>query len=240
MKFNELFDNKPLFGMVHLDNNVDKSVTAQIEEAQREVEVYINNGVIPLIEHNFAPVIVCERVLDWLDDHFKSAIYGVNTLGNYHRAFDLAKRFNIRIIQIDSVCGHLVPSADAIFAQELAELRAQTNVVLLGGVRFKDMPVYSTHSVAEDLRAAVERCDAIVCAGLREGESSPFEKLAEFRSVLGGYPIILGSGVRFENAVEAFELADGAIVGSAFKHTLTYEGELSEQNVRRMVEIVRG
>ena len=241
MKFNELFGNsKPLFGMVHLDNGTDRSVTAKIEAAQREIEIYLDNGVIPLIENNFAPVIVCERVLLWLEERYPDALYGVNTLGNYHRAFELAKRFAIKIIQIDSVCGHLVPLADKIFADELAELRSQCNVVVLGGVRFKELPVHSARSVAEDLALAQSRCDAIVCAGQREGDSSPFDKFEQFRAELGNFPIILGAGVKEHNAIQARDVADGLIVGSAFKETLEYTGALCEKRVKKMVSLIRG
>ncbi len=240
MRFEQLFGEcKPIFGMVHLDNDSDKSVAAKIEAAQKEIEIYLANGVVPLIENNFAPVVVCERVLLWLSEHHSDAVYGVNTLGNYHRAFDLAKRHNIKIIQIDSVCGHLVPSADEIFAQELEELRAQTDVVVLGGVRFKELPVHSTRSVAEDLLLAQSRCDAVVCAGMREGDNSPFDKFNEFRTVLGNFPLILGSGVNFDNATEASSLADGLIIGSSFKDTLKHTGALSKRNVKKMVSIVR-
>lgn len=123
-----------------------------------------------------------------------------------------------------SVCGHLEPEDDMLYAEQLAATRSKADVVLLGGVRFKYQAVRSGRSLEEDLRLVAGRCDAIVCTGEGTGVPTPFGKVEEFREVLDDFPIIVGAGVTLDTAAETFRLADGAIVGSWFKygHHATY------------------
>ena len=111
MKYNDLFNKeKPVFGMLHL--SAQQGMT-MLELAKREMEIYLRNGIHPLIENYFGSDEDCETVLEWISEAHPEAVYGLNILGDYHKAFELAERYNARFIQIDSVCGHLKPARDA-------------------------------------------------------------------------------------------------------------------------------
>lgn len=230
MKFQELFgDNQPVFGMIHLKADDNHNV---LEVAKREIEIYLANGIYPLIENYFGTDDDCEIVLQWMCDTHPEAVYGVNILGNPQRAFDLAAQYGAKFIQIDSVCGHLEPDKDEEYAEWLKSLRKKADVVLLGGIRFKYQPVNSGRSVQEDLLIGRERCDAVVCTGTGTGQATPFEKVKEFKAVLGDFPVIVGAGVTDKTAAETAECSNGAIVGSWFKHNHRDVGYVDADHVQ--------
>ena len=215
--------------MIHCGSQRGMSI---LELAQREIEIYLQNGIYPLIENYFGSDDDCETVLKWISEAHSDAIYGVNILGDYHKAFELAKQYNAKFIQIDSVCGHLNPVRDAEYEEDLAEVRRQYDCVLLGGVRFKYQPVRSGRSVSDDLRIGMQRCDAIVCSGEGTGQATPMQKLAEFKEIIGDFPVIVGAGVTLYTAKETAMKSDGAIVGSWFKDNHETHHAVSELNVK--------
>lgn len=234
MKFIELFQNqKPLIGMIHTNCT---NTCSTLELAKREIEIYLKYGIFPLIENYFGSSLDCEEVLAWMQKEHPEAIYGVNILGGYPEAFRLAKQYGAKFIQIDSVCGHLEPKDDIVYAEKLAQMRQEVDVVLLGGVRFKYQAVRSGRSVEDDLRLGMERCDAIVCTGEGTGQPTPFGKVKEFNAVLDDFPVIVGAGVTLDTIKETFQLSDGAIVGSWFKDGHSDTGNVNEEYVCQMIE----
>jgi len=220
--------------MLHLksDWNMD-----MLERAKREVRCYLEQGVEALVVENyFGSTEDCECVLAWLQKEHPQACYGVNILGNYHRAFELAAKYNARFIQIDSVCGHLTKVYDEQYARSLNALRAKSDAVVLGGVRFKYQPVRSGRSVEEDLCLGMERCDAIVVTGDGTGMATPMEKVQQFRAAIGDFPLILGAGVTPNSLRETMERCDGAIVGSYFKEGHRDTGDVCEEYVREFMK----
>jgi len=189
-----------------------------LDLARREIQVYLQYGIHPLVENYFGSEDDCEEILNWLHKEHPDAIYGVNILGDHPYSFELANKYGAKFIQIDSVCGHEEPKEDEILANELCEYRRKSNAVVLGGVRFKYYPVNSGRPLAEDLRLGMQRCDAIVCTGSATGKETPLDKVHDFRNKIGEFPIIVGAGVTLNNAQKMMNVADGAIIGSWFKY----------------------
>lgn len=216
MKYRDLFGSvKPVMAMVHL--KADQNM-GMLERAQKEIRCYLEHGVeAVMIENYFGSAMDCETVLAWMQKEYPNAIYGVNILGDYHKAFELAERYNARFVQIDSVCGHLRPKDDDKYAQELNSVREKSGAVLLGGVRFKYQAVRSGRSVEQDLLLGMQRCDAIVVTGDGTGMVTPIQKVQQFRETLGDFPLVMGAGVKPDALGETFAYCDGAIVGSYLK-----------------------
>lgn len=234
MDFKVLFGNeKPVIGMIHTSGN---SQFAILETAKREIEIYLKYGICPLIENYFGSTDDCETVLKWIQSVYPDVVYGLNILGDYHSSFALASAYGAKLIQIDSVCGHLYPLEDEEYAEQLNYYRKKTNVVLLGGVRFKYQAVRSGRSVQEDLKLGMHRCDAIVCTGQGTGLATPMAKIEEFKSTVGDFPVVVGAGVTLETAKETFLNGDGAIVGSWFKRGHNAANEVVEANVKAFME----
>ena len=108
MKKDKLFTKgKPVIGMIHT-NHTDEESSLQL--AQREIEIYLKYGVYPLIENYFGDDDDCENILRWIQQKHNDKIYGLNILGDIYRSFELAEKYGVSFIQIDSVCGHFVNS----------------------------------------------------------------------------------------------------------------------------------
>ncbi len=234
MKYKDLFgDEKPVFGMVHLGSFDNKSV---LETAQHEIEIYLQNGIYPMIENYFGSSMDCEEVLAWMQQEHPDAIYGLNVLGNYPFAFKLAKKYGAKFVQIDSVCGHLESNSDEVFAETLKNYHKQCDVVLLGGVRFKYQAVLSGRTVEEDLLLGMQRCDAIVCTGTGTGIITPVEKMEQFKKIVGDFPVIVGAGVTLESAAITASKSDGAIVGSWLKRKHEAHNPVSPRYVKQFMK----
>ena len=235
MTYHELFGSrKPVMAMLHLKADDKMSM---MERAIREAECYLACGVEALlVENYFGSANHCDKVLEWLKHEHPEAIYGVNILGEYPCAFELADKYDAKFIQIDSVCGHLPPNKDEVYARELNQYRAQSKALVFGGVRFKYQAVRSGRSVEEDLLLGRERCDAIVVTGEGTGMKTPMEKVAEFRSVVGDFPLIVGAGVTLDTVEETFFNGDGAIIGSYFKTDHRDIGDVCPEYVQAVMD----
>jgi predicted TIM-barrel enzyme len=208
--------------------------------ARREVAALAAGGVdAVVVENYFGDVEDVIAALEWLEAAKPPLVVGLNVLRDYRAAFALAARFDVKFIQIDSVAGHLPPAEDAAFADELARLRRETPVYLLGGVRFKYQPVRSGRSLEEDLRLGMERCDALVVTGEATGQETDLDKVRRFRAIVGGdFPLLIGAGLTADNCREQLAVADGAIVGSYFKDTHRDDGTVEPAHVAEVMAIV--
>ena len=229
--------SKPILGVLHLKG---ETALEKLERAKAETEIYYSGGVdAVLVEDYFGSMNDAEQVLQHLQETHRGRVYGVNILDNFHRSYELAVQYGARFMQVDSVAGHLTPELDGAFAAMVKGYRALGKVLVLGGVRFKYQPVLSGRSLEDDLRLGMERCDAIVVTGEGTGIETQLEKIQQFRSVMGDFPLIVGAGMALENCAEQLALTDGAIVGSFFKDSYRDTGDVKTQHVRWLMGAVR-
>lgn len=224
---------KPIIGMIHLSGYGRDRI---LDNAKREIEIMYRNGVnAVLVENYFGDHVDVENALKYLQQNHPDKVYGVNMLGFPELAFNLARKYGAKFVQMDSVCGHLEPNYEKPFLKKLETLRGERDIFLLGGVRFKYQPVRSGRSLEEDLKLGMERCDAIVVTGEGTGISTDLEKIRTFRSILGDFPLIVGAGMTAQTAQEQLAYSDGAIVGSYFKEYGEAEYPVDETRVKEFV-----
>lgn len=238
--FRRLFPTgKPVLGMLHL---VGETFAERLATAIKEAHILDEAGFDGVIVENyFGDIPDVEAVLKALGDKRLRCRVGINILGNTEKAFVLADRYRVDFIQVDSVCGHLPPDEDVAYGRRLTELRAGCDAVLLGGVRFKYMPVRSGRSEAEDLRIGMTRCDAIVVTSDATGQPTDMDKVRRFRDALGpDRPLLIGAGLTPENVADRFSVADGGIVGSWLKDNHQDNGQISPKHVEIFLDSARG
>lgn len=247
--------DKFLIGMIHLRGI---SPEDRLARAKKEIDIYIDNGFdAVLVEDYFGSYKDVIEVLKYIKNKRPEIIYGVNILNdypiegipmpmrNYRMSFRLAKDYNAKFVQLDSVSGHLSTlgreSADYYFEQDLIHLKQrQPELIVLGGVRFKGQPVLSNRGLKQDVFVASRRADAIVTTGLGTGIETPIEKLLEIRKYLcENVPIITGAGVNQINCRQQLAIVNGAIIGSACKDTLEAYGEVNPDNVEIIANAVK-
>lgn len=244
--------DKPILAMLHLNGFTPYRIR---EWARREIAQFYENGADAILaEDYFGSPDDVEWALDYLKTNYPEKVYGVNLLGDPEKGFRLARQYGAAFVQIDSVCGHLRPGSnmkghdspklydktcDGDFARNLAELRAEYPVFLLGGVRFKYQQVKSGRSVEEDLAIGKERCDAVVVTGAGTGIDTGIGKIRQFRQGLGDFPLFVGAGMTAENCREQLSVADGAIVGSWFKQGGETSAPVDPERVKKLMDIVK-
>ncbi len=233
-RFASLFPGvKPVIAMLHLKSDAKMDMMTR---ARQEIRAYYDHGVdAVLVENYFGSEDDCAQALAYLQQEYPDRLYGVNILGDWRRAFELAVQYGASFIQIDSVCGHLPPTQDAKYAQALDAMRQENPVAVLGGVRFKYQAVRSGRTLAEDLMLGMQRCDAIVVTGEGTGLPTPPEKLYTFRRIVGDFPLIAGAGVTVDSIAATMRDAEGAIIGSWFKEAHSASGDVVAEYVQEIV-----
>lgn len=237
MRFKEVFSvNKPILAMLHLKGDSHQDI---LKRAKAEADLLISSGVDALIvEDYFGNEDDVVAVLEWLQQERPQYCYGVNVLDQLSKSYILAEKYGAKFMQIDSICGHLIPEDDVEYEQECMSLHNRGKVLIMGGVRFKYKEVLSGRSLEEDLKLGMQRCDAIVVTGEGTGMNTDIEKIREFRSVVGDFPLIVGAGLTAQTVKEQLSAGDGAIVGSCLKDTRKAEGDVSEKHTLEFMKEV--
>lgn len=236
--FLDLFVNeKPIIAMLHLKGNSDEDVFKRV---QRELAIYVRNQVdAVIVEDYFGTYHHMEMALSYLKEQYPKMICGVNCLNVDAMGFELAMKYHTDFVQFDSVVGHVKPWDEEAIGAFFDLYRSRYQGKVLGGVRFKYQPVLSVNNVAEDLKIAMQRCDAICVTQDATGQETSMAKIEEFRNNIGSFPLIVGAGVTPDNMAKQFAIADGAIVGSYLKDTCHDDGEVDEEHVKKIIEQVR-
>lgn len=225
---------KPIIGMLHLFGDTRQGI---VDNAIEEMKMLLKHGAAAVLAENyFGDDTDVENVLAVLQRDYPDVVYGVNILGDLEKAFELAKKYDAKFIQVDSICGHLTPDAEKRYFDKVDSLRADCGALLFGGVRFKYQPVLSGRSVSEDLTIGMKHCDVIVVTGEGTGISTDLEKIKEFRSDLGEFPLVVGAGMTADTAAEQLSYSDGGIVGSYFKVGGNAYGYMDENRVKTFME----
>ena len=236
--FNDIFRTpKPIIGVLHLKGDSDADVQ---ERVKKEIAAYLEGGVDGILaEDYFGTYDQLAWALEYLLQHRPSIPVGVNCLNFDSLNFLLARQYGCDFLQLDSVVGHVKPRDEASLAAFLKLEEARTDALVLGGVRFKYQPVLSEKSLTEDLQTAMHRCGAICVTGDATGSQTPLEKLQAFRSRIGGFPLIICSGLTADNCLEQLQIADGAIVGSYFKDTGKDTGDVEIAKIKALMARVK-
>ena len=228
---------KPIIGMLHMTG---LNPEERMVYAKEEIEIMYRCGVDAVLAENyFGDAVDVEHALQYLQKEYPDKVYGINMLGDPDQAFDLARKYGAKFVQIDSVCGHLPLDRDAEYAEYIKKLRGDGDIFLIGGVRFKHTPYQSGRSLEEDLHIATGRCDAIVVTGAGTGIETKLEKIKSFRDALGDFPLIVGAGVTAETAAQQLAYSDGAIVGTGFKELGITEYPVDEEQVKKLMHNAR-
>jgi len=238
-KFNQLFTQKfPVLGMLHLKGETSDDV---FSIAQKEISDYYEAGIdAVIVEDYFGTKADVERVLVYLNAFYSDRIYGVNVLNDFKTSYELAHRYRAKFIQVDSVAGHLPPHEDAEYDTFIQDIRTkyEDSIVILGGVRFKHQAYLSNRSLEDDLVIGCRRCHAIVVTGDGTGLQTPDQKIQDFRTIIGDFPLIVGAGVTLETLKDKIDVTDGAIVGSYFKDTYKDDGNLAITHIQAFLKRV--
>jgi len=234
--FWQLFPKKkPIIAMVHIFNGNRQQ---RIDQALEDTERLQRGGVDGLLVENYdcgyfdancttdemaerlAEIVIAVR------KHTKLPV-GLNVLPNdYWKSFSVALSTGGTFIQMDHITGDF-DGCESVDPEEYFQTRkCYTNIAVFGGIHPKYYELVDpTCSLEECARRATSLADAVVVTGQVTGDPATLDDLRVAREAIGDHPLVIGSGLNAHNAVSQLSIADGAIVGTAFKKGGVRPGE---------------
>lgn len=254
---------KPVIGMIHVLAlpGTPKSVATVsdiIQTAVKEALLYQKLGLNGLMIENMHDVPYLNRqvgpeitaVMTAVAIAVKQAVsipVGIQILaGANQEALAVAKAGGLQFIRAEGfVYGHIADEGymDSC-AAELLRFRKQIgaeNIAVLTDIKKK----HSSHSITADVTigdtaSAAEffLSDGLIVTGSSTGREVLLDDLIEAKKH-SSLPVLIGSGITFENIANYWSLADGFIVGSHFKEDGNWSNPLSEQRISRFMQVVK-
>ncbi|MFT4890267.1 MAG: membrane complex biogenesis BtpA family protein [Halobacteriales archaeon] len=258
------FDHEsPIIGVVHLPPlsgapESDGDRTAIRQRALADATALENGGVDGVIVENFGdapfypdevpPHVVAEMTA--LTDAVGNAVdvpVGVNVLRNdATAAVSVAAATGADFVRVNVHVGAAVSDQGVIEggAHETLRLRDRldAHVAVCADVGVKHATRLADRDLAAEASDAVERglADALIVSGDRTGDRTPLDDVRRVRESIGDEaPVLVGSGVTADAAPEVLEVADGAIVGTAFKTDGVTTNPVEERRVRDLVDAAK-
>jgi len=148
---------------------------------------------------------------------------GVNVLRNDGlAALGVAAATGARMVRINVHSGAMLGDQGWLEgeAHETMRLRQRLGleVAVLADVLVKHATAPAGLDLAQAARDAWDRglADALIVSGVATGAATDPTRLKLVKAAVPGAPVLVGSGANPENAADLLDVADGAIVGSAF------------------------
>ncbi len=261
LRFDSIFKNpKPVIGMIHTEAlpgtpKYKGSVTGIIDKAVREASVYSNAGVDSIMIENMHDVPYLNRSVGHEISTLLSIVgyevknktglpVGLQILAGANKeALAAANSAGLDFIRAEGfVFAHI---ADEGFmdagAGELLRYRkfiGAEHIAIFTDVKKK----HSSHSITSDVDIAETAkaaefflSDGIILTGKSTSEETALDEVKSVKETVS-LPVIIGSGVTFDNIEKYFDYADGFITGSHFKENGFWQNGVDELRVKKFME----
>lgn len=254
--------NKPIIAMCHFkalpgDPGYDKAggMKKVIEAARHDLLALQEGGVdavmfsnefsLPyLTDVHTVTVAAMARVIGELMDDIEVP-YGVNVLWDPKRSLDLAAAVDAKFVREiftgvyasdfglwNTNCGEAVRHQHAIGAE---------NVKLL----FNIVPEAAKYLADRDLVSVAKstvfnaKPDGLCVSGLTAGAETDAQLISLVKQTVPQTAVFANTGVRMENVEEQLSIADGAVVGTAFKVDGVFENPVDVNRVKSFMDKVK-
>ena len=129
-------------------------------------------------------------------------------------------------------CGAVVRHQHAISAQ---------NVKLLFNIVPEAARYLADRDIVDIAKSTVfnTRPDGLCVSGLTAGTQTDDKILRKVRDAVPGTPVFANTGVNLANVAEQLAIADGAVVGTTFKHEGVFENHVDENRVKAFMDKVK-
>src|SRR5262245_51749911 len=223
----------------------------------KDAEALAGGGVDALILENFGDVPFYPTRVPPHTVAFMTAIagevrrrfdlpLGINVLRNdAQSALAIASAVSAEFIRVNIHTGARVTDQGLIEGAAYETLRYRrllnSDVKILSDVDVKHSAPVAARNLGDEVEEIVWRgnADAVIVTGAATGKQTALEDLKIAKHAAGSVPVFAGSGVNVQNVATVLEIADGVIVGTAFKHDGVTSNAVDRDRVRAFVRVVR-
>jgi membrane complex biogenesis BtpA family protein len=105
----------------------------------------------------------------------------------------------------------------------------------------KHSSALGTRDLKEEVEELIGRAcaDAIIVTGRATGKQTSIADLKAAKQAAGAVPVLAGSGVGVADVAEVLKIADGLIVGTAFKFDGVTSRAVDVERVRKLITAAR-
>jgi uncharacterized protein len=254
--------NKPVIGMLHVpalpgSPQNQLALHAIVDSILAEVDAMTEGGVDGLMIENFGdvpfypqhvpPHTVAFMTRLAVEVKRRSSLpLGVNILRNdSNGALAVATAAGAQFIRVNIYTGARVTDQGLIegTAHETVRYRKLLgcDVKILADVDVKHSAPLAVRKLEEEVADIVSRgcADAIIVTGSATGSATAIQDLQTAKQAAGQAAVIAGSGIDLVNVKSILEVADGLIVGTAFKQDKITTNPVDRDRVRTFMETVR-
>jgi hypothetical protein len=237
----ELFGvEKPVIGMCHMrampgdpQYAPDKGLEWVYEQARVDMLALQEGGVDGILFSNefslpyltkveMITAVCMAAIIGELKQEIKIP-YGVNVLWDPRASIDVAIATGAQFVR--EIFTGVYASDFGLWNTNAGEVIRHRHAIGAGHVRllFNIVPesaVYlGSRQIAEIARSTVfnNNPDALCVSGLIAGAETSAQTLKLVKEAVPGTPVFANTGVRIDNVKEQLEIADGAVIGTAFK-----------------------
>ena len=171
---------------------------------------------------------------------------GINVLRNdAQSALAIASAVSAEFIRVNIHTGARVTDQGLIEGAAYETLRYRrllnSDVKILSDVDVKHSAPVAARNLGDEVEEIVWRgnADAVIVTGAATGKQTALEDLKIAKHAAGSVPVFAGSGVNVQNVATVLEVADGVIVGTAFKYDGVTSNAVDRDRVRAFVRVVR-
>jgi membrane complex biogenesis BtpA family protein len=263
MKFQQLFPEKPMMGMIHmpaLPGAPDSAMSMKelieyalseadkLERAGLDAVIVENVGDVPLFKHDLPPYTVAAMtsLVKEVVNHTRAKV-GVNMLRNAcEEAYCVAHIAGAHFIRCNIMIGAYATDQGIIEGCGAKVLRLKkalgSEVLIFGDVHSKHAyPIFNVEIeyAAQDL-AERGGADAVIVSGARSPIPPSFERVKKVRDAIDK-PVLIGSGLGLANIKQFYQKSDGLIIGEPdFKIKGVWGGPSDEKAYAKAVRLCRG
>ena len=260
---NELFGvDKPVIGMCHMqampgDPKFDatKGLDWVLEQARADMLALQEGGIDAIMFSNEFSLPYLTKVesvtvasMAALIGELKREInvpYGVNVLWDPSASIDLAMATGAQFVR--EIFTGVYASDFGLWNTNVGEvIRHQHNigaehVRLLFNIVPEAAAYLADRQIADIARSTVfnNQPDALCVSGLTAGAETSAQTLKFVKDAVPETPVFANTGVRTENVADQLAIADGAVVGTTFKHDGNTWNAVDSKRVKALMQKVR-
>ena len=260
-----LFKNKkPIIGMIHSlplpgspsfkNHDLSEVYDYAVEEAMRQVEGGVdglmieNAGDIPFVMQKYLgpETAACIAIIGERIRRETDVPIGVNIVANaamYSIAVTMA--FGGQFVRVNQWANAYVANEGIVEGESGLAMRYRAKLEAEDIHVFADVHVkHGSHSIVSDRPihelardAEFFQASALIATGFRTGDKTKPNEVLAIREG-SELPILVGSGIDYENCKELLKIADGAILGVSVKEPRKMSGKTNVEKLHKFMDAI--